>query len=377
MKITIIGAGIGGLTSAIALKKIGIETTLFESAPELKPVGAGLGLSSNAMAAFEWLNLSEEIKSHGRFLQFFSIYDQNGKIISRFNYEKGQSKFQNFTIHRGLLHKQLLSKLDVSQIHLNKRVVDVVQTEKSVIVSFQDGSTHQADLLLAADGVNSIIRNKILPETNLRYAGYTCWRAVVDNTEMNLDETSESWGAAGRFGIVPLSNKKLYWFACVNAKQNDPKMKAVGIEDLMQRFKNYHHPIPTVCAKSKDNQLIWNDIYDIEPLDRFAFERILLLGDAAHATTPNMGQGACQAIEDAVVLAQCFSKNSDYKNVFSEFEGRRIGRTKWITETSRRIGSLAQLESSLPIMIRNFALRLIPPRVTEKQMYRLSSVDFK
>jgi 2-polyprenyl-6-methoxyphenol hydroxylase-like FAD-dependent oxidoreductase len=375
MKIMIIGAGIAGLTTALALKKHGIETIIFEAAPQIRPIGAGLGLGSNALDAFGCLNLLEKIVQAGRFLPSFTIYDQYGKSITKTNMH-ASSSFQNFTIHRAALQELLIDCLDETQIQLAKQAIGVEQTKDDVTVQFTDGTSFTADLLLVADGIHSVIRNKLIPSVQLRYAGYTCWRAVISNENLNIQETSETWGTNGRFGIVPLSNNQLYWFACINASQDDPKMKKIRIQDLREQFKNYHDPIPMILSCSTNKQLIWNDIYDLEPLSQFSFDRILLLGDAAHATTPNMGQGACQAIEDAIVIAQCLAKEDGYRNAFEAYQRRRIPRTKWITETSWQIGKLAQLEGKVITSIRNFLLRLIPASINEKQLKKLASVDF-
>ncbi|MEO6231653.1 MAG: FAD-dependent monooxygenase, partial [Ferruginibacter sp.] len=304
-KFTIIGGGIAGLTTAIALQKIGITATVFEAAPCYKPVGAGLGLAANAIKAFQELSMADEVIQQGRLLPGFTIYDQRGKPITKTDSRRMSEKFgiDNFTIDRTALQSLLLSKLDIENIHTNKQVTNMEETGKSLTLTFSDGTTHETDFLIVADGINSAIRQLLIPGSKPRYAGYTCWRAIIDNSNLNLSETSETWGSKGRFGIVPLANNKIYWFACINAPQNDIAMKQYTINDLQNHFKDFHKPVPDIIAATKNDALIWGDILDIAPIKKYAFENILLIGDAAHATTPNLGQGACQAIEDAVILA--------------------------------------------------------------------------
>ncbi len=219
--ITIVGGGIAGLTTAIALNKAGFFTTIFEAAPEVKAVGAGLALAANAMKAFQKIGIAEDVIAEGRILPAFLLLDQQGKQLAKTNSEALSKKYgvDNFTIHRADLHRVLLSKLDPSTVHSNKRIVDIITQGEKTILTFQDGSTHETEVLVAADGIHSPIRKKLLPDSKERYAGYTCWRAIIDNTKLQITESSETWGSNGRFGIVPLAHNKIYWFACINAKR--------------------------------------------------------------------------------------------------------------------------------------------------------------
>ena len=377
-EITIIGGGIAGLTTAIALHTIGKNPVIFEAAPYLKAVGAGLGLAANAIQAFARLGLKEEVIQRGRVLPSFTIYDQRGRKITETDSQAMSKKYgvDNFTIHRAALHDLLISKINPQHIHTDKQAVDITQTADSVTVTFQDGTTHETRLLIAADGIHSAIRRKLLPDAEPRYAGYTCWRAVIDNSDLNLKESLETWGTSGRFGIVPLAEKQVYWFACINAPRADPAMQHFGVADLQNHFKDFHAPIPTLLAHTQDKDLIWNDIIDLKPLERYVFNNILLIGDAAHATTPNMGQGACQAIEDAIVLADVLKSNADTKIALQQFEKRRLKRTHYITDTSWRVGKVAQIENRWGASLRNTAFRLLPRKVREKQFEKLYNVDF-
>ena len=377
--ITILGGGIAGLSTALALSKIGIVAHLFESASEVKPVGAGLALAANAMMGFKKIGIAEEVASLGRFLEAFSIYDQQGKLISQtITAELSQSFGQdNFTIHRAQLHALLLSKLSHLPIQTNKRATHFEQILGKIRVFFQDGSHHDTDYLIAADGIHSAIRQQLLPKAYPRYAGYTCWRAVIDNNKLGLREASETWGKNGRFGIVPLANEQVYWFACINAPQNSPKMKNFKVADLCAQFAHYHATIPEILGATSDEQLIWNDIIDLEPIRQYAHGQILLIGDAAHATTPNMGQGACQAIEDAAMLLEILEKESDFAKAFKLFEQKRLARTHFIVNTSWKIGKVAQVESPFLIWLRNSFFRMIPKSINQKQLRKIYEVDFK
>lgn len=377
-KVCIIGGGIAGLTMAIALESKGIEYVVFEAAPSIKALGAGLVLAANAIQALERLGIKEEAIAKGRLVDRFSIYDQQGDTISSVDSKAVSAQYgaDNFTIHRAQLHELLLSKISPSLIHTGKRVIGFDNQHDGVLLNFEDGSSYKASYVIAAEGIHSPLRKTLQPHSEIRYAGYTCWRAVIDNDSLQLSSTSETWGRNGRFGIVPLAYNKIYWFACVTAPAHDSRMKHFKVQDLQAVFADFHDPIPQILKHTKDEQLLWNDIIDFKPLKQYAFGRIVLIGDAAHATTPNMGQGACMAIEDAVVLAQEMSKNQDWELAFKNFERRRIGRTSYIVNNSWTLGKLAQTQNKALISIRNTLLRMVPQGVQKRQFKKLYTVDF-
>lgn len=370
----ILGGGIAGLTAAIALKQAGIAATVFEAAPAIKPLGAGLLLAANAVKAYEKLGIAGRIVERGRLLPNFSILDERGRVISTVDAMAVRRKYglHNFAIHRAALHEALLSELAPGQVVTGKRATGAsVGANGKVIVSFADGSALTTDYLIVADGIHSAVRRQLLPLSEPRYAGYTCWRAVIDNPGLTLNRASETWGAAGRFGIVPLAGNQIYWFACVNAPVNDPGMQKARVADLQGLFASFHPEVPAILAATRDHQLIWNDIIAIRPIPRFAFGPIVLIGDAAHATTPNLGQGACQAIVDAVVLKAALETHANPVDAFAAFEQRRLGRAQFIVNSSWTMGKIAQIESPWLAALRNAFLRLTPAWANEWQLRRV------
>lgn len=374
----IIGGGIAGLTTAIALNRLGQQTIIFEAAPVVRPLGAGLVLAANAVQSLGRLGLIEAAMEQGRQLDAFAILDEAGNVVTRTSTQTISERYgiHNFVIHRAALHQVLLDHLPPATVQTGKRAVRINERLGSISIEFDDGSQFQTGYLLVADGIHSPIRQQLLPRSVPRYAGYTCWRAVVHWPANQLQEATETWGSRGRVGVVPLANDQVYWFACVNAPAQDGHMREQTSYDLANRFSNYHAPIPDLLAQTPGDKLLWNDIIDLKPLDRYAFGKTLLLGDAAHATTPNMGQGACQAIEDAVVLADELARYESPKNAFTAFERRRLARTHYVTNTSWRIGQMAQLTHPLLITLRNGLLRRVPASLNERQVKTLYQVDF-
>jgi 2-polyprenyl-6-methoxyphenol hydroxylase-like FAD-dependent oxidoreductase len=376
-EVAIVGGGIAGLTAAIAFQKSGYTPVVFEAAEELKPVGAGLGLAANAIKAFDKLGIKEKVIQRGRVLPSFEIKDDKGKVIIHTDSRMVSAKYglDNFTIHRSSLHEVLIGEVPKENLFTGKKCVDY-RVGVRCGLKFADGSEYDADHVIVADGIHSQIRQKLVPDSKPRYAGYTCWRAVVDNRRLNIEHSYEIWGRKGRFGAVPLADDRLYWFATVNSEANNAQFKNFSVADLQEWFREYPSETVEIIASTSNDALIWNDIIDLKPIPRYAFDRVLLIGDAAHATTPNMGQGACQAIEDAAVLYDELMRGGLFTEIFQRFEKRRLKRTHFITNQSSVIGKVAQASNPIIMKLRNAFFRSIPAGIRDKQFEKLYQTDF-
>lgn len=365
-KILIVGAGIGGLTTALALTRKGIPFEIYEEAPSLKMVGAGLALGENAIRALDIVGLGSEIPWSAQTLRGMRLFSENGKILS-------ENAALAYCIHRADLHTLLLRRIDTDRLHLGKKCIGVETLGDKITARFEGGSKAEGRLLIAADGIKSAIRQNLLPASKPRYAGYTCFRGVADAPPecRDLDWASETWAAKGRFGIAPLRNRRVYWYACVNAREADPEKKNWKTGELLRIFGQCHSPIPALIRATPDKAVIHGNIADLKPLARHVYGRVVLLGDAGHATTPNLGQGACQAMEDAVVLADKLSSHSNQEanqeEALRAYEKSRLARTRKVVVLSRRVGSVAQWTNPLAIALRNTAMRLTPKFLVRRQ----------
>lgn len=372
----IIGAGIGGLTAGIMLEKLGFQVDIYEAGDSARGIGAGIGLASNAIKAFEYLGFDQEVIAISNHLRDFEICDYKGKTILSADTERITRNYNtdNYAIHRADLHQFLVSKVSTESIHLNKRLKGFYQENDGVVIEFEDRTNLKSDYLIGADGVNSKVRQLLIPKSEPRFAGYWCWRVTIKHDFEGLHKSTEVWGKNGRFGITPLKGNRIYWYACVNTNLKDG-VKDFGLEDLKFRFKDYFPFISEILNLTEEKDLISTPIVDLAPIENYSFGNILLLGDAAHATTPNMGQGACMALEDVAVLQDELMKN-EVEITFINFEKRRLKRTHYITKTSRQAGVVAQSDNALIIYLRNNLLRILPDSITQSQLKRLLNEDF-
>ncbi|MFJ8064985.1 FAD-dependent monooxygenase [Psychrobacillus sp. NPDC096426] len=380
MDVIIIGGGIGGLCAAVTLQKQGFSVKVYETSPTFQPVGAGIGIGSNAMQALMNIGVGEKVFANGNVLHTQVFLNAKGRKLNSIDFSVLKEKFgqENITIHRADLHRTFLEALEPNTVYYNKKCVNVDQSGDKVIAYFEDKTEVTADLLIAADGIHSSIRKKLVPNSAPRYSGYTCWRGITEN-KGNVDEftSTEIWSSTGRFGIAPMKNGQVYWFACINAREKDPFYQHIERNEIANLFENFPVEVSELIRKTPTDLILHHDIMDIKPLRKFAFGRIVLLGDAAHATTPNMGQGAGQAIEDAIVLGNAFQQLDDVEKALAYYEEKRIARTTKVINLSRQIGAAAQLRSRSLASTRDFLFPLIPSKLLSWRLKFLFDVKLK
>ncbi|RUT33639.1 FAD-binding protein [Paenibacillus zeisoli] len=369
--ILIIGGGIAGLCSALTLQQIGMKVKVYERSTEPTVAGAGIIIAPNALQALKPYGISDEIIRQGFPSDGFHLLSDRGQPITKLAVPAEYGSL--YSIHRKDLHHILLSALSPGTVEWGKPLQQLEQKDHHVRAVFRDGTQAVGDLGIAADGIHSHIRKQLTLQDTYRYAGYTCWRGVVAAHDIPglSDRFIETWGTKGRFGIVPLPGNQVYWYALINARQGDPQIANYTVEDLHHLFKNYHDPIPDLLLRTAAHDMIHRDIVDITPMERFYSDRVAFVGDAAHAITPNMGQGACQAIEDARVLAECLRIHCNNQSAFADYDARRRERIEQISNQSWKIGKMAQSESVLFTSIRNRLMKHAPQSIGRSQAERL------
>ena len=350
MRAIIIGGGIAGLASALALTRRGWQVEVFERAPEFTEVGAGLSLWPNALRALDALGVGEGVRGRATLEGQAGIRDAAGRWLSRTDTAELERRYGPVVmIHRADLLAVLRAAVPEEALRPGVTVSEV-RPDGTVA---HPGGQSRADLVVGADGLGSATRQSVWPEAPApRYAGYTAWRVVTP--PVPVGEASESWGRGERFGYARLPDGRVYCYATTNAPEGAP---GGGLAGLRARFGGWHHPIPALLDAADPGAVLHHDLYELPPLKTYAVGNVVLAGDAAHAMTPNLGQGACQALEDAVVLGTVMASGDG----LGAYDRQRRPRTQMITRRSRRIGAAAQWASPAAVTARNTALRLLPP----------------
>jgi FAD-dependent urate hydroxylase len=386
-RVLIIGAGPGGLTAAIALRRVGIEVALFERAPALGMVGGALGVQCNALRALMRLGIGDRLLGAGPEIRAQEFHDIRGKLLFRLPQGDVSDAFgtPSICVLRSELQLALVDALEDGVLRLSSECSAVEQDTDGVTAHFADGRSERGALLIGADGGNSVVRKHVYGEADARprYSGFTTWRAVAQmNGGLLPQDTIRGFIGPGRQVVLfPPGGERIYW-GVLNAEPaggKDPPGRVHAL--LLGHLRGFPKALQELVEKTPEEAIDRTDIYDRDPERTWVRGRVALLGDAAHQTTPFIGQGAGISMEDSVVLAKQLALSDGLRdqrmiaNALASYERVRIPRCAKVVLDSRRRGQMYRWTNPVLIFVRNTVLSNLPRKATYAMLKQ--SVDYE
>lgn len=373
----VVGGGIGGLAAGIGLLRVGWEVTVVERSPVLGDVGGGISLHANGVRALDALGVGEAIRAAARPQYSGGTRTPAGEWLIRMDGAaiERASGVPVFGIRWAELHRVLRGALPAGCLRVGAEVMSVERGGPTLAaparVCLAGGEVLEADLVVVADGVHSRLRGLLFPHhPGPAYSGSTVLRAVTEHPVTLTGDLELTWGKGAEFGHITFPDGRAEWHAVI---KSPPGVRHTDtLAALRRRFSGWHEPIPGLLDATRPDAVLHHDIHELAtPLPTFTTGPIALLGDAAHAMTPNLGQGAGQALEDATVLAAALATEPTVDAALARYDAERRPRTQTLVRAARQAGRAGhQLTHPTAIALRNTALRLTPSRLTVRAFLR-------
>ncbi|HBB96393.1 MAG TPA: monooxygenase [Blastocatellia bacterium] len=375
INIGIIGGGIGGVAAAVALHQAGIHVTVYERAAQMREVGAGMMLWPNATRVLSKMGLLARLAAHCDSNTHFLVRTSSGKVLMKI--ALGDFDVPAICVRRADLLAALLSALPSEQILLGHEFRHLEQSGERVRIHFADGTSKEHDAVIGADGIRSRVRQTLFGKSDPIYRGYLIWRGVAryEGNAIEPGANSESWGAGKRFGILAIGEGKFTWYATLNTLADHSDSPDGRKSEIQKEFAGWHAPISNLVDATPDEEILKHLAYDNIPLRRWGVGRVTLLGDAAHPCTPNLGQGGCMALEDALVLAKCIVNHNSIQAGLRRYGSLRYSRTRHIQQRSLLMGHIGQWKNPLVVGGRRVVTNLLPARIFEHNLRRVYSYE--
>jgi 2-polyprenyl-6-methoxyphenol hydroxylase-like FAD-dependent oxidoreductase len=388
-KALIIGAGIAGPVTAIFLKRAGIDAEVYEAWPYSTGIGGGLQIAPNGMRVLAELGLADELIRRGSIAESFDFYSQSGRRLGSLN-RNMKARFGQPAVNmcRATLNETIVNKAWCENVELffEKRLVRIEdRPDQAVVAHFADGSSAEGDFLIGADGVHSAVRAHVIPDgpkpfdTGLIGFGGFVPRSLIENTPVG-QRVATTFGQSGFFGYGFCSSDPedgvMWWSTQPSRGIAAATYRAMDQEALRQHLRDFHagwhDPVPQIVDAAEN--IVVSDTLDVATLPTWSRKRTLLIGDAAHATSPHAGQGASLALEDAMRLGRLMRDGQELGFTFQNFEHERRPRAEKIVALARRNGNSKREFSATGAWVRDHMLKLLLP-VTSKGMDWMYAYD--
>ncbi len=369
----IVGGGIGGIATAVALHQVGINAVVYEKAAGLHEVGAGMMLWPNATRVLREMGLLEKMLACSGPNTHFLVRATCGKVLM--NIALGKFDVPAVCMRRSDLLAVLLMALPRERVRLGYDLKCLKQSRGKVRLFFSDGLVAEHDAVVGADGIRSRVRSELFGDSYPIYRGYTVWRGLAryDGNAVPPGSNSETWGVGKRFGILNTGHERFTWYATANVPSRHLDAPCGRKRELQNMFAGWHEPVADLIDATANDGILKNGARDFAPLRRWGDGMVTLLGDAAHPCTPNLGQGGCMALEDALVLAKCVDREASLQSALRRYESLRFHRTKGIQQRSLLMGHIGQWQNPLLVTGRRVVTRLLSPKLIERNLRRVYS----
>lgn len=371
-RVLLVGAGVAGLAAAIALERVGVEAVVLEREPRVPEVGAGLALGPNAITALRRIGIAEAVEAAGEVLWRLQHRRDDGRVIADWPTGRVSRKVGApiVALGRAELMGLLAERAPAGSVRLGAECVGLEERDGTVAARLADGGEERGAILVGSDGIGSAIRARF-DSTPLRSAGFTEWRGVCafDGAEPGVHV--QSYGRGLVFGWVPVAGGRVAWYGRANAAPGGSDEPGEAQPKLLAMFGGWHEPVAEVIRATAPGAITRADVFDLPRRRRWASGRTTLMGDAAHPTTPTLGQGASMAIEDAAVLARCVSEHGPAVAAIEAYEALRIPRRARIVATSRRQGAMERWRRPVACRLRSRLIASLPIALAARQFEKV------